>query len=118
MHAGLQGVLDAMRDAPAIVTNGRADLLASNGLGRALDSDLSAQAGGRPNFARFTFLHDAARRFNPDWNFIADITVANLRTEAGRDPHDRQLHELVGELSTRSQEFRSRWSARDVRIHA
>jgi len=118
LQPSLQWVLDAMRDAPAIVGNGRADLLAANHLGRALYSDLLAGSGGHPNFARFTFLDPAARRFYPDWDFFADITVANLRTEAGRNPHDRQLHELVGELSTRSVEFRERWSAHDVRIHA
>lgn len=114
----LQWILDAMRDAPAAVTNGRGDLLAANHLGRALYSDVLAGGGGRPNFARFTFLDDAAHRFYPDWDFFADITVAMLRTEAGRDPHDRQLHELIGELSTASEEFRRRWSAHDVRIHA
>jgi transcriptional regulator with XRE-family HTH domain len=118
LQPGLQWILDAMRDAPAIVGNGRADLLAANHLGRALYSDLLAGSGEHPNFARFTFLDPAARRFYPDWGFFADITVANLRTEAGRNPHDRQLHELVGELSTRSEEFRGRWSAHDVRIHA
>lgn len=60
----------------------------------------------------------AALRFFPDWVFFADITVANLRTEAGRNPRDKQLHELVGELSTCSPEFRTRWSAHDVRIHS
>lgn len=114
---GLQWILDAMRDAPAIIGNGRADLLAANHLGRALYSDVLAGAAGKPNFARFTFLDPAARRFYPDWGFFADITVANLRTEAGRNPHDKQLHELVGELSTYSPEFRTRWSAHDVRLH-
>lgn len=113
----LQWILDAMRDAPAIIGNGRGDLLAANHLGRALYSDLLADPTGTPNFARFTFLDPAARRFYPDWDFFADITVANLRTEAGRHPHDRALHELVGELSTRSDEFRRRWSAHDVRLH-
>lgn len=113
----LQWILDAMRDAPAIIGNGRSDLLAANHLGRALYSDLLADPSGKPNFARFTFLDPAARRFYPDWDFFADVTVANLRTEAGRHPHDRALHELVGELSTRSEEFRRRWSAHDVRIH-
>ncbi|HSN43378.1 MAG TPA: helix-turn-helix transcriptional regulator [Propionibacteriaceae bacterium] len=117
-HASLQWVLDAMRDAPAIVTNGRSDLLLTNHLSRAMYSDVLADPSGKPNFARFTFLDPAARRFFPDWNFFADSTVANLRTEAGRHPHDRALHELVGELSTRSDEFRSRWSAHDVRLHA
>lgn len=113
----LQRALDAIRDTPAAVGNGLGDLLAANHLGRALYSDLYADPSGKPNFARFTFLDSAARRFYPDWDYFADITVAMLRTQAGRDPHDRQLHELVGELSTRSDEFRRRWSAHDVRIH-
>ena len=62
-------------------------------------------------------LTEAARRFYPNWEFFADTTVAMLRTEAGRNPNDQQLHELVGELSTRSEEFRRRWSSHDVRIH-
>jgi len=114
----LQWVLDAMRDAPAIVGNGRSDFLAANHLGRAMYADVLSDSTGTPNFARFAFLNPAARRFYPDWDWFADITVANLRTEAGRNPHDRQLHELVGELSTCSEEFRRRWSAHDVRIHA
>jgi hypothetical protein len=113
----LQWVLDAMRDAPAIVTNGRSDLLLTNDLSRAMYSQVLAAPAGTPNFARFTFLDEASRRFYPDWDFFADITVATLRTEAGRNPHDQLLHELVGELSTLSEEFRTRWSAHDVRIH-
>jgi hypothetical protein len=70
-----------------------------------------------PNFARFTFLDSAAHRFYPDWDLAADITVANLRTAAGQDPHDKDLHDLVGELSTRSDEFRRRWGAHNVRTH-
>jgi hypothetical protein len=72
---------------------------------------------GRPaaNFARFTVLDlDAAHDFYPDWDGAADICVAILRTEAGRDPHDGDLHDLVGELATRSKEFRRRWSAHDA----
>ena len=48
-------------------------------------------------------------RFYPDWDLAADTCVAILRTEAGRDPHDKALHDLVGELSTRSEDFRRRW---------
>jgi hypothetical protein len=105
--------------APAIVRNGRMDLLASNHLGRAMHASLyETAAGGQPNFARFTFLHlDAAHDFYPDWDGAADTCVAILRTEAGRDPHDKDLHDLVGELSTRSDDFRRRWSTHDVRYH-
>lgn len=41
--------------------------------------------------------------------------MAIVRTEAGRDPHDKELHDLVGKLSTRSEEFRQRWSTHNVR---
>jgi hypothetical protein len=70
-----------------------------------------------PNFARYIFLDSAARRFYPDWDLAADLCVANLRTAAGKDPHDKGLQDLVGELSTRSDEFRRRWAAHNVRIH-
>ena len=116
VRPSLQWSLDAIT-APAIVVNNRADLLAANLLGRAMHSDLYADPTGVPNFARFTFLDAAARRFYPNWNRFADMTVANLRTAAGIDPHDKGLHDLVGELSTRSDEFRRRWGAHNVRIH-
>ena len=73
--------------------------------------------GPVPNFARYTFLDEDSRRFYPDWDTAADTAVAILRTEAGRDPHDRLMHDLVGELATRSEEFRRRWSSHDVRLH-
>ena len=116
--ATLQWVLDAITGGPAIVRNGRMDLLAANHLGRAMHSSLYERApSGRPNFARYTFLEDDARRFYPRWDVAADIAVAILRAEAGRDPHDKGMHDLVGELSTRSEEFRRRWSSHDVRDH-
>jgi transcriptional regulator with XRE-family HTH domain len=114
----LQWVLDRFT-APAIVRNGRMDLLASNHLGRAMHASVyDAAAGGQANFARFTFLNlDAARDFYPDWDGASDTCVAILRTEAGRDPQDKDLHDLVGELSTRSDDFRRRWSSHNVRYH-
>ncbi|MGI8868297.1 MAG: helix-turn-helix transcriptional regulator [Mycobacteriales bacterium] len=115
---GLQWVLDKFT-APAIVRNGRMDLLATNHLGRAMHASLYAATDeAEPNFLRFTFLDlDAAHDFYPDWDTAAETCVAILRTEAGRDPHDKDLHDLVGELSTRSEDFRRRWSAHNVRYH-
>jgi transcriptional regulator with XRE-family HTH domain len=112
-----QWVLDAITTGPAIIGNERSDLLAANQLGRALYADLYADPTRPPNFARFTFLDAAARRFFPDWDLAADMSVANLRTAAGQNPHDRDLHDLVGELSTRSEDFRRRWGSHDVRTH-
>jgi transcriptional regulator with XRE-family HTH domain len=114
---GLQRVLDAI-DAPAVIRNARLDLLAANRLGEAFNSEVFAQAERPANTARFGFLHiDRARRFYPDWGRFADVIVAMLRAEAGRDPYDKDIQDLIGELSTRSEEFRTRWAARNVRIH-
>ncbi len=113
----LQWTLDSITTGPAIVGNNRSDLLATNHLGRALYADLYADPTKPPNFARFTFLDTAAHRFYPNWDLAADMTVANLRTAAGQDPHDKGLHDLVGELSTRSDEFRRRWGSHNVRTH-
>ena len=113
----LQWVLDGIKP-PAIIRNGRMDLLATNHLGRAMHASVyDSQPDGTPNFARYTFLDDDSRRFYPDWDTAADTCVAILRTEAGRDPHDKALHDLVGELSTRSTDFRRRWGSHDVRLH-
>jgi hypothetical protein len=115
----LQWALDAISNGPAIVRNGRMDLLATNHLGRAMHSSLYDRNLGeqQPNFARYTFLDDDSHRFYPDWDLAADICVAILRTEAGRDPEDKGLHDLVGELSTRSEDFRRRWGSHNVRLH-
>jgi hypothetical protein len=116
VRSSLQWSLDAIT-APAILGNNRSDLLAANHLGRAMYSDLYADPTSPPNFARYTFLDNAARRFFPDWDLAADMSVANLRTAAGKNPHDKVLHDLVGELSTRSDDFRRRWGAHNVRTH-
>jgi transcriptional regulator with XRE-family HTH domain len=116
VRPGIQRILDAM-DAPADLRNGRRDILAANRLGYALYSELYLDPVRPANVARFVFLSPRAREFFPDWEGAANDLVANLRTEAGRNPHDRGLQDLVGELSTRSQEFRSRWAAHHVRQH-
>ncbi|MFJ7151529.1 helix-turn-helix transcriptional regulator [Streptomyces sp. NPDC100445] len=113
----LQWTLDAITAGPAFVRNGRMDLLAANQLARAFYADVYASPGNQANLARFNFLDPSARGFYPDWDTFADVAVAILRTEAGRNPHDKELHDLVGELCTRSDEFRTRWGAHDVRHH-
>ncbi|SMH38241.1 Helix-turn-helix domain-containing protein [Rathayibacter oskolensis] len=118
LRSSMQLVLDAVTAAPAFVRNGRMDVLAENALFRALYTDMYGSPERPVNLARYVFLHrERAEEFYPDWSQAADITVAILRTEAGRNPHDRQLQDLVGELSTRSDEFRTRWGAHNVRHH-
>ncbi len=86
-------------------------------LGYALFSPVYADPARPPNNARFIFLDPHAGGFFRDWDKVANDTVALLRAEAGREPYDRQLSDLIGELTTRSDEFRVRWAAHHVRIH-
>jgi transcriptional regulator with XRE-family HTH domain len=123
VRPALQQLLDAMADVPALVQNGRLDVLAANRLGRALftevfdQADRDVRAGRLPNHARFTFLDPRAGDFYPNWNKAAADGVAVLRAEAGRTPDDRDLTELIGELSTRSEQFSALWATHNVRWH-
>jgi transcriptional regulator with XRE-family HTH domain len=117
VRPSVQRILDAMTDAPAIVQDGRLNILAANRLGLALYSEMDLAPGQPANHGRFVFLDPRARSFFLDWDRAADDTVALLRAEAGRDPHDRNLSDLVGELSTHSEDFRARWAAHNVRAH-
>jgi transcriptional regulator with XRE-family HTH domain len=117
VRPSVQRVLDAVTAAPAFVRNGRMDLLAANRLGRAFYSQHFDSPHRPANSARFIFLDPRATAFYVDWEQVATDAVAILRSEAGRDPYDRGLSDLVGELSTRSETFRTRWAAHNVRFH-
>jgi transcriptional regulator with XRE-family HTH domain len=117
LRPSVQRLLDSMTTTAAFVRNGRLDILAINALGRALYAPVFDDPAHRANIARFNFLDPRAEDFYPDWDDAADTTVALLRTEAGRDPHSRELSELIGELATRSDAFRTRWGAHNVRLH-
>jgi hypothetical protein len=113
----VQRLLDAMTDAPAWVRNNRHDLLAANSLGYALYADIFFDDIRPANSARFVFLSEKSKDFWPNWERTADDVVAMLRSEAGKNPYDRDLSDLIGELSTRSETFRTRWAAHNVRFH-
>jgi transcriptional regulator with XRE-family HTH domain len=113
----LQWALEAITDAIAFVRDPHQNLLATNALGRAFYSPVIGDSGRIPNLARFQFLDPAARDFYPDWDLFAQMCVGVMRAEAGRDPHDRGLQDLVGELSTRSETFRRLWADHNVRTH-
>jgi hypothetical protein len=117
VRPGVQRMLDAMTGAPAWVRNGRMDFLAGNRLGYALYSEMFTDPVRPANNARFVFLNPRSMEFFVDWERAANDIVAILRAEAGRNPYDRALTELIGELSTRSETFRTRWAAHDVRFH-
>lgn len=116
-RTSLSWALASITDGIAFVRDQRQNLLATNALGRAFYSSVIGDGGRTPNLARFQFLDPAARDFYPDWEKFAEMCVAIMRAEAGRDPHDKGLQDLVGELSTRSDHFRMLWAAHNVRTH-
>ena len=121
LRTGVQRILDAMTMAPAYVRNGRLDVLGSNALGRAVFAPMLAPMSGTaartPNIARFIYLDPAAQAFYQDWEQMARDTVSLLRAQAGHDPYDKALQDLIGELSTRSEVFATWWAAHNVRLH-
>lgn len=121
VRPAIERILDQM-PMPAYLRNSRFDILAANDLGRALYAAVYDYAavhtpGQSPNSARYIYLDPGAPEFLLDHNKSADDCVAFLRAEAGRDPYDKDLSDLIGELSTRSADFRRRWAAHDVRYH-
>lgn len=112
----IQQILDSQLS-PAWVCNGRSDIVGTNRLGRALNSPLFDDPARPANIARFGFLSPRAADYYRDWDDTARSIVAGLRAEAGKNPYDRALSDLIGELSTRSDEFRVRWATHDVRHH-
>ena len=117
VRPNVQWVLDSITGAAAFVSNGSHDILAANQLGEALWSPLYANVDRPVNSARYLFLDPTAREMYPDWERIANETVAIMRRTAGAEPRDRRLSEVVGELSMRSEEFRTRWASHNVRFH-
>lgn len=117
LRPSLQWALSSITEGVAFVRDSRQNLLATNALGRAFYSPVIGDGGHTPNLARFQFLDPSAREFYPDWDVMARMCVGVMRAEAGRDPHDVALQELIGELSTRSDVFRRLWAAHDVRTH-
>ena len=111
----VQWLLESMNDTAAYVRNARMDILATNPLGRALYAPVFEMS--RPNISRFVFLDPRSHEFFIEWEKVAGESAAMLRTLAGENPYDPGLTELVGDLSTRSDHFRTLWAAHNVRQH-
>jgi transcriptional regulator with XRE-family HTH domain len=115
VRTSVQRVLDNMT-VPAIVHNSNQDLVAANLMGRALYAP-HFDTDGTPNIARFIFLDSRARDYYVDWPKARRTAAAIMRLEAGRDPLNKELTALIGELSTRSPQFREDWAGHDVHEH-
>jgi len=110
-------VVDALDGVPAFIGNGRSDIVYANALAEALYFDNFRDPARPVNTARFLFLDPRARTFYVDWEQTAHDVAASLHREVGRNPYDRALSDLIGVLSTRSEEFRQEWARHDVRQH-
>lgn len=117
LRPSVLAILSGMTDTPAYVRNSRMDILAANNLCLALYDGILTPDGLPLNLARFIFLDGRASGFFLDWDEVADATVGALRAEAGRNPLDQSLTDLIGELSARSDPFASKWAIHDVRFH-
>lgn len=117
VRPSLQRFLDAVTGAAVWVRDRRMTFVAANPLGRALYAPMLDDPANQRNTARFLFLNPASRVFFSDWEQGADDIVATLRGYAGQSPRDKALTDLIGELVTRSDTFRLRWAAHNVRHH-
>lgn len=117
VRPSLRRLLDAMTGAPVWIRDRRTTIITANPLGRALYAPIIDDVANQANTARFIFFNPDAGTFFPDWDRVADEVVATLRIYAGQSPHDKALTDLIGELVTRSDEFRTRWARHGVQFH-
>ncbi|BEL03285.1 helix-turn-helix transcriptional regulator [Actinoplanes sichuanensis] len=118
IRPAVRRLLDAMTGMPAILRDFRFDIVAANPLGRALYAPMFAGSPTTPvNTMRFTFLDPQAQGFYPEWAQMARSAVGALHIAAAQHPADQQLMNLIGELSMRSDSFRTWWASQDVFVH-
>ncbi|MFG6502289.1 helix-turn-helix transcriptional regulator [Microbacterium sp. P05] len=117
VSARLQQTIDAMSTVPILIQNNRLDAVAANDLGRALFCGMLTGDRSAGNAARFLFLEPSARTFYRDWENESRQIVAILRRETVRDPDDRRLTDLIGQLSIQDDTFQDLWTAHDVGEH-
>lgn len=113
VRPGLQRVLESIHT-PAYLQNARLDRLAANPIGRALYSHPIDGSKDRFNYALWLFLDARAGGFHRDFDAAKHNVVALLHAATAKDPHDQGLIDIIGRLSTQSEEFRTYWARHDV----
>lgn len=119
IRPGMRQWIMSVEGVAAVGLDRRSDILAWNPLGHALlaghlDVDAPDRPTRRPNLQRLLFLDPHTRELYPKWEEEARRAVASLRLVAGRYPGDRQLAELIGELTMNSREFATLWARHPV----
>jgi transcriptional regulator with XRE-family HTH domain len=114
LRPGVFQLIDALETAPALVLGRRADVLAQNRMAKALFTDFGQKPATQRNYARWMFLEPESRSLFVDWEAQARATVESLRLEAGNDPADRAMAELIADLKSQCREFATWWDEHRV----
>jgi transcriptional regulator with XRE-family HTH domain len=111
-------LIESMENIPAILRNGRMEIIAANSLGRKLYCVMQERGGSPTNIARYFFLDPSANKFFLDWEKLAPETMGSLRSQITLDPTDETLSNLIAELSQESAYFRKHWNDHVVHEHS
>lgn len=112
---GLLRLMAALDHLPVLLLGQRTDVLARNAL---LPGVLGRPLEPGTSFARYLFQDPLARTRITNWSHFAAATVAGLRRQSGRHPHDRQLTELIDQLRATDPDVAQWWDDHTVRDYA
>lgn len=104
-------LMDQWPDTPAIVAGRAYDVLAANRLAHALFDGFRHGS----NLLAKIFLDPDARVFYPDWQRVAEYSVAGFRLLHGRSPSDPRIAEVLRSLTAGSEDFAALWQRHDAR---
>jgi len=107
----VQSLIDSWPLTAAIVLNRNLTVLGSNSLARILSRFFTPGE----NILRAVFLEPEMRMVWRDWDAMTTRVVPFFRATLGVEPADREMIELIGELSIASQRFRTLWARHDVK---
>jgi len=110
VHPALLQLLDSFPTAAAYVLSPAFDVLATNPIATALLSPFE----GTRNMVRILFQDPAAKTVFVEWTIVVGATVHALRLNAGIYPKNAEIHSLIEEMLTSSEEFHSLWNDQSV----
>jgi hypothetical protein len=108
--------MDRFTDLPAMLLDGKSDVLAWNPMAAALLGDLSAIPPARRNIARQAFggAHELAGTEQDERRRMDRAIVSDLRRAAARYPDDPGMRRLVADLRATSPRFARLWALREL----
>ncbi|WP_294567776.1 helix-turn-helix transcriptional regulator [uncultured Arthrobacter sp.] len=111
---GLLRLMGSLDHLPALILGQRSDVLATNRLFTIVVRDLEPFS----SFGRFLFLDPLARQRIINWEHFAAASIAALRRESGRRPHDTRLKALIDELRSKDEDAARWWDDHTVQDYA